>query len=276
MGDVDVTPSATGHASVLAQYMDGANLRARASLYNYLEPSSTEPTDFGSWVLDHISWSGTETALDLGCGPGSAGNGLLKRAARVVGLDISSGMLKERRQHQARSPELQADAVQLPVREGSFDVVLAAHMLYHVSDVPATLIEVQRVLREGGALLAALNGATDKHEIRELWQEAASSVLGQGYQVSHWGVRANLDNMPGLFRRYFDSVTVERLPGQFRLPGAGPVLRWVASLRNGTEGVISDEQWGAVLAELERRVTRWVTEHRELVVTKDSGVIVAR
>ena len=261
---------------MLAQYESGANLRSRVSVYEYLEPVPTGSVEFGPWVLDHIAWSGTEVALDVGGGPDSADPGLSARAARVVGLDISPGMLREHRDGRPSTSFVQADAVDLPARVGSFDVVLAAHMLYHLSDIERALAEVRRVLRRGGAFLASLNGATDKHEIRELWQESASKVLGASTRISHWSSRANLDNMPEVFEPQFADITVDRLAGRFRFPSPEPVLRWVASFRSGTEDAIDDDQWEAAMAELGRRVGDCVREHGELVVTKEGGVIVAR
>ncbi|HEX6422912.1 MAG TPA: class I SAM-dependent methyltransferase [Acidimicrobiales bacterium] len=58
-----------------------------------------------------------------------------------------------------RRPE---DAWQLPVRDGCFDVVLAAHMLYHVPDIDRALRDIRRALRPSGTALLVANGADDK------------------------------------------------------------------------------------------------------------------
>lgn len=47
------------------------------------------------------------------------------------------------------------DATRLSFRDGSFDTVAVADSLHHLSDLPAALAEMQRVLRPGGTLVIA-------------------------------------------------------------------------------------------------------------------------
>ena len=66
----------------------------------------------------------------------------------------SAGMLRA-----VRYPALFcADVAALPLRDGSFDVVLAAHMLYHVPDRRAAVSELRRVLVPAGVCIAVTNG----------------------------------------------------------------------------------------------------------------------
>jgi SAM-dependent methyltransferase len=91
-------------------------------------------------------------ALDLGCGTGGALDALRAREGPVLGLDLRPEGLADTR---ARRPEawlLQADAVRLPLRDASVDVLTALDVLEHVDD-RAALAEVRRVLRPGGVLL---------------------------------------------------------------------------------------------------------------------------
>jgi SAM-dependent methyltransferase len=52
----------------------------------------------------------------------------------------------------------QCDAARLPFRDGSFDTVIANHVLYHLDDPDAALREFARVLRLGGRLAVAVDG----------------------------------------------------------------------------------------------------------------------
>ncbi|MGX7675131.1 class I SAM-dependent methyltransferase [Plantactinospora sp. DSM 117369] len=93
--------------------------------------------------------------LELGCGAASAARWLAGEGARPVGLDLSAGMLR----HAAlgatasgvRVPLVQADALALPFRAASFDIVCTAFgAIPFVADSAAALREVYRVLRPGG------------------------------------------------------------------------------------------------------------------------------
>jgi SAM-dependent methyltransferase len=93
-----------------------------------------------------------ELAADIGCGTGMSARAVRAVASRVVGLDVSLPML------QAAAPMagvwyLRAAAERLPVRSRSCDLVTAA-AAFHWFDQAATLAEVTRVLRPGGAFVA--------------------------------------------------------------------------------------------------------------------------
>jgi SAM-dependent methyltransferase len=259
------------------QYASSANLMSRVSIYSYLEPAPNVPARWERWVLDHVDWTGSEAVADVGCGPGSSLGELSARAATTVALDLSVGMLREvRTRFGTKVPVAAADAQRLPLPDASLDVVLAAHMLYHLPDIGAGIGEFRRVLRPGGTLLVALNGAHDKAEIRALWKDAALAVSGSAFEPSHWGDRANLDNAGALLASNFSSVTIDRLPGMFRFPTPDPPMRWIDSLRPGTESRVGDAEWAAVAAEARRRIEEIIALDGEFTVRKDSGVVIGR
>ncbi|HXQ59494.1 MAG TPA: class I SAM-dependent methyltransferase [Acidimicrobiales bacterium] len=271
--------AATSPETLAAQYADGDNLRSRISIYDYLERVGESPDTLERWVLDHVAWRASMTAADVGCGPGPYLAELSVRAARVVALDLSPGMLRDAsiRFAASRRPSVVvADAQRLPLPDRSVDVVLCAHMLYHVPDIDAAVAEFRRVLAPGGTLLVVLNGPDDKAEIRTLWRDAALSVSEAAFTPPHWGDRANLDNAPEMLGAHFPSVTVDRLRGVFRFPAAGPPLTWVESLRPGTEHLVADAGWTAVNARIRERIEEIVARDGEFRVSQQSGVIVAR
>jgi SAM-dependent methyltransferase len=93
--------------------------------------------------------------LELGCGAAAAGRWLATQGARVVAMDLSAGMLRHASRAAAttgvRVPLVQADALALPYRDASFDVVCTAFgAVPFVADSAAVMREVHRVLRPGG------------------------------------------------------------------------------------------------------------------------------
>ena len=72
--------------------------------------------------------------LDLGAGAGVAGRAALAAGARrVVAVDLSEGMLRRG----GGGRPVAADAVALPFRDGSFDLVVAAFCLNHLDSLAA-------------------------------------------------------------------------------------------------------------------------------------------
>ena len=100
--------------------------------------------------------------LEIGCGSAPCARWLRSQGARVVGLDLSAGMLRHAMTGAARTgisvPLVQADAGALPFADASFDVACSAFgAVPFVSDSAAVMREVARVLRPGGRWVFAVS-----------------------------------------------------------------------------------------------------------------------
>jgi uncharacterized protein len=97
--------------------------------------------------------------LDIGCGPAQAGAYLAARGARVLGVDLSAGMLAAAAaRHGALGLRVAcADLRHLPVRSRCCAAVTLFYVLHHLprEDLPLALGELRRVLAPGGGLLLA-------------------------------------------------------------------------------------------------------------------------
>jgi len=113
-----------------------------------------------------------DVALDVGCGNGRHAELLAERARRVVGVDVSRGLLAEAR---ARARErsfavdlLQGDAAALPLDSATVGLgvyVAALHHLPTQTDRIASLDELARVLApDGRALVSAWSTAHDRFD----------------------------------------------------------------------------------------------------------------
>lgn len=95
--------------------------------------------------------------LEVGCGTGLIMKGLESTASSMVGLDISPGMLEEAR---ARGFEVvEGSAEDLPFEDESFDLVYSFKVLAHVKGIQLAMLEMSRVLRPGGYLVAEFYNA---------------------------------------------------------------------------------------------------------------------
>jgi demethylmenaquinone methyltransferase/2-methoxy-6-polyprenyl-1,4-benzoquinol methylase len=91
--------------------------------------------------------------LDLCCGTGDLILALERaRGAAVLGSDFCHPMLLGAARKSSRSPLFEADALQLPLRERSLDVITIAFGYRNFANYEAGLTELRRVLKPGGIL----------------------------------------------------------------------------------------------------------------------------
>lgn len=111
-------------------------------------------------VLDAVGPCEGLDVLDAGCGEGYMGRLLAERGARVVGVDISDSLIAAAREHaDAERLGLRytvASLEDLPEPDDSFDLVVCNHVLSDVADPGRALVELGRVLRPGGRLVALM------------------------------------------------------------------------------------------------------------------------
>lgn len=97
-----------------------------------------------------------KTILEFGCGAAQWSIALAKADARPTGLDFSRRQLEHARTLMRAAgvdfPLLQASAEQVPIADGSFDIVFCDHGAITFADPRRTVPEAARVLRRGGRL----------------------------------------------------------------------------------------------------------------------------
>ena len=249
-------------------YADSSLLDDRRNIYAFREP----PGDFTTWVLEAVPLDPGARLLDLGCGPGQY---LEKVAAtepsvRMVGADLSLGMLRQARTAVPSADVLSLDAARLPFADDSFDVVLANHMLYHVADIEAAVAEVRRVLRPGGLFSAVTNGVDHLVELDRLLREQSGD---DGWLRSAW--RFSLENGRPFLATAFDDITERRFAGELRVPSVEPVVRYIESMRALT-GAWTGDRWAAIVDGAQQRVAEVIEREGRYTISTIAGAFVCR
>ena len=158
-------------ALVEREYADESRLRRRASAYTGVGTAVDARTPLVAAVVE----ARPRRLLEVGCGWGELAQWLARdTGAEVVAVDLSPRMVKLARE---RGVDAEVGDVQaLPFVDASFDVAVAAWMLYHVADLDRGVAELARVLRPGGRLVAATNSIFHLQELRELVGSGRSSI----------------------------------------------------------------------------------------------------
>jgi len=116
--------------------------------------------------------------LDLACGTGDLSRTASRLGYRVVGADLSAGMLAA---NGAATPLVEADGSRMPFAGAAFDGLVCGYALRNFTDLAATLAECARVVRPGGRLAVLEVDAPSSPLWRagfDLWFTKAVPVLG--------------------------------------------------------------------------------------------------
>jgi 2-polyprenyl-6-hydroxyphenyl methylase/3-demethylubiquinone-9 3-methyltransferase len=105
--------------------------------------------------------------VDVGCGGGLLTEALAREGARVVGLDLASGLLSTAELHALEAGlaiEYRRQSAEDLAREaqGRFDVVTCMEMLEHVPDPESVLRALHDLVRPGGDIFVSTLNRTPK------------------------------------------------------------------------------------------------------------------
>jgi SAM-dependent methyltransferase len=199
---------------VAEQYATEDGLAARASLYLH----AAGGVDARDVAVDLMRGRAPDRVLEVGCGWGELAKRIeTELSCEVVAVDLSPRMVELARE---RGVDASVGDVQaLPFEDESFDLVVAAWMLYHVPDVDRGLAEIARVLRPGGALVAVTNGAED---FAELWSLVGRDMSGRAFTF-------RAENGEDHLLRHFASVERHDFATPVTFPDTETMRRYVGS-----------------------------------------------
>jgi malonyl-CoA O-methyltransferase len=178
-GTPALTPTVTAPPRVPARVATvRAQFDARARRY---ARHDTLPREIGTRLADRLQYIRLtpQRVLDVGCGSGTTVAALAGRfpQARIAGLDISHGMLRQRANGMrdrlrhwlgatAHAGWIVADAARLPIASDSIDLVVSNLMLHWHPQPHTVFPEWKRVLRTDGLLLFSCFGPDTLKELR--------------------------------------------------------------------------------------------------------------
>lgn len=198
-------------AAVREQYATEAGLVARKSIYTDV----TGP-DARELVFEAVAETRPGSVLEVGCGEGELAQRMTAElSADVVAIDQSERMVGLAR---ARGVDARVGDVQeLPFADASFDVAVAAWMLYHVSDLDRGVGELARVLRPGGRLVVATNASDHLKEMLDL------------AGVDDWDFSFRAENGAEILGGHFPAVEIRDASGTVTLNDADQIRRYLRS-----------------------------------------------
>jgi ubiquinone/menaquinone biosynthesis C-methylase UbiE len=114
----------------------------------------TANNHYHNFLLSHVPQN-CENALEIGCGTGAFARLLAKRCKRVVGLDLSSEMIRVARSRSSQFDNLEfelADAMTWSFPQSQFDFICSIATLHHLQQ-RELFVKIKDALKPNGVLV---------------------------------------------------------------------------------------------------------------------------
>lgn len=256
--------------SLKNQYQNASNISARIHLHHLY---SQNQKGWFPWIYEQLEICPGMRILETGCGDGTLWMENMDRIPQNVEImlsDLSEGMLRDARRavgaEDHRFSYQVADCQRLPFEDGSFDLVIANHVLFYCGDIRKVCCEVLRVLKPGGRFVCSAYGQNHMKEVSALVQGFDDRiVLSADKLYDRFGMENGADILSEHFARcewipYEDCLVV---------PKPEPLISYVLSC-HGNQGQYITERYKEFRAYVKRKTDRGFR------ITKEAGLFRCR
>jgi ubiquinone/menaquinone biosynthesis C-methylase UbiE len=239
-------------------------------------------------LLERAAPKPGERVLDVACGTGIVTRvlvGLVGSEGKVVGLDLNPMMLGVARTlvptDQAPVEFVEASGTDMPLEDGSFDLVVCQQGLQFFPDLAAGLSEMRRVLVPGGRAVVSTWRGLDEQPLMALVDGVVSKHIAEGafeagFKLAHDEVFAQLARDSGFAEATVEVATIDLSiaePEKFMpvmMMGAAAVLPQFASLSAEERSAKIGQMMPDLLAAIEPHIVSG-----NLIIKSATNVLVA-
>jgi ubiquinone/menaquinone biosynthesis C-methylase UbiE len=239
---------------------------------------STNAQSFYSWVFERLRFGAKSKVLEVGCGSGRLwceNEFRLLPSSEITLSDVSPDMLKQAKLNLGEACErfdlVIASAQALPFADQCFDIIIANHMLYHISNRASAYSEFRRVLKPGGRMYASTSGRESMKELQGLIYAACASSFETRKDPVMYNDRNrsngfNLQRGKEELSPWFSVVEMHRYEDSLVVSDVQPLVAYARST-----GVLLDSE----LVVFEKQVSEIVTKEGAVRIRKEVGLFEA-
>lgn len=261
--------------ALVDQYKTAVNLNVRIELHRRF---SHNPVSWFPWLMSQMELEHAVSILEIGCGNGELWQETVLESLhgkRICLTDISAGMVEDAEELlKDVDPEKEvfsyaiADCQKLPFETGSFDRVIANHVLFYVKNLNQSLDEISRVMGEEGVFYCSAYGREHMKEITSLVQEFDSRItLSEVALYELFG----LENGQETLEQHFESVEQVLYDDYLMVDEVEPLLDYILSCHGNQSEILSQRQ-----LEFKAFLRKKMKEHGGIYITKMAGIFICK
>ena len=254
-------------STIKEQYNSDKNLNLRSNLHSY----NVNKIDWDVWCFENMKFCKNDKVLELGCGNGKLwlkNKEKIETDLNITLSDFSKSMIKSAKNN---LKEINMDfqykeinAEKIPYKDETFDVIIAEHMIYFVSNIEKALEEIKRVLKPNGKVYITTNSKNTMNELNELCEKFAPN---SGLSNNGLSERFNLEEGEKLLKKYFNNVSLNILEGKIILSESEPLVSYKASTIQGKSILIGKKR-----IEFKDYLDNYIKENKQILITTKAGI----
>lgn len=263
---VKLIQMSTQEEKIIDHYRDERHLSIRIRLHDQF---STNKKGWFPWLREQLDFTKINRLLEVGCGSGELWkkDALSLRNRELFLSDISSGMVDSARKHLGEKYSYMVfDAASIPFKNAYFDAVIANHMLFYMKDVKQAIIEIARVLREGGILYCSTYGENHLKQISLLVKEFDERItLSDRSLTDVFG----LENGEEQLRPSFTKIEKRQYEDALLVDDAQALYDYIMSCHGNQIELLSQRQ-----EEFKAFIQKRIQEQGAIHITKEAGIFI--
>ena len=260
------------------QYQNDENLQKRINIHNY----STASEHWMRWIYKKLNFKSNMKILEIGCG-----NGLLWKEnieylpenITIMLTDNSEGMLEKVKQVFSQNKEslerrnikyefLQIDADQIDIKEKTYDVVIANHMLFHVNNRDRLFEKIRNGLKEKGTFYCSTIGCKHMKELNDFVTKFDPNI----YIPSENALKGfQLENGREQLLKHFVNVQMEIQENDLMVDNADDIYEYVISYPGNAEELLSKKEKA-----FKKAIDKIINEKGYFYIHKSQGIFIAK
>lgn len=254
-------------STIKEQYNSDKNLNLRSNLHSY----NVNKIDWDVWCFENMKFCKNDKVLELGCGNGKLwlkNKEKIETDLNITLSDFSKSMIKSAKNN---LKEINMDfqykeinAEKIPYKDETFDVIIAEHMIYFISNIEKALEEIKRVLKPNGKVYITTNSKNTMNELNELCEKFAPN---SGLSNNGLSERFNLEDGEKLLKKYFNNVSLNVLEGKIILSESEPLVSYKASTIQGKSILIGKKR-----IEFKDYLDNYIKENKQILITTKAGI----
>jgi ubiquinone/menaquinone biosynthesis C-methylase UbiE len=239
--------------------------------------------DIDTWMLDLIKLKKGDKILDVGCGAGKQCFSYYKHLegqANITGGDVSDELLAQAREENKKINNAVTfmtlnfnKPFELP--ENTFDFESCCFAIYYAEDIPYTIREMHRVLKQGGRLFSSGPMPANKQLFYDVIREATGKTIPPMPGSSRYG-----SEILAAMKNTFALVEVNVFENPLTFETAEPFIEYTrASLSEDrklwTSFFNDKSEFEAIMDKIQKVAENRIKKDGKLVMTKVVGGFLA-